>query len=138
MERSPACRERLSCRTSCGRSSSQAQIMLTLSRPQGDVAVRPIPEHRADEALGRAYRDLKTTLGVPWVGVITQALAYYRPFFLEAWRQFRPTARSHFFERASDELRLLSWEGMSSSFTIEPQRKRLEALGYSDREIAQI
>jgi hypothetical protein len=112
--------------------------MLTLSRPPGEVIVRPIPEHRADETLGRAYRDLKITLGVPWVGVITQALAYYRPFFLEAWRQFRPTARCRFFERVSDELRLVAWEGMSSSFAIPSQRKRLEAFGYSDREIAQI
>jgi halocarboxylic acid dehydrogenase DehI len=112
--------------------------MLTLSRPPGEVIVRPIPEHRADETLGRAYRDLKITLGVPWVGVITQALAYYRSFFLEAWRQFRPTARCRFFERVSDELRLVAWAGMSSSFAISSQRKKLEAFGYSDREIAQI
>ena len=76
---------------------------MTLSRPPGAVVVRPIPEDRADEELSRAYRDLKTSLGVPWVGVITQALAYYRPFFLEAWGQLRPTASCYFFERASDE-----------------------------------
>ena len=57
--------------------------MLTLARPPGDVIVRAIPEHRADDELSRAYRDLKITLGVPWVGVITQALAYYRPLFFE-------------------------------------------------------
>ena len=33
---------------------------------------------------------------------------------------------------------MLSWERRSSSFTIAPQRKRLEALGYSDRGVAQI
>jgi hypothetical protein len=112
--------------------------VLPLARPAGDVVVRPIPEHRADEELSRTYRDLKVTLGVPWVGVITQALAHYRPFFLEAWRQFRPTAQSRYFERICDEIRLLAWEQMSSAFTFAPQRKRLEALGYSDREISQI
>lgn len=110
---------------------------MNLARPQGDLIVRPVPEHRVDEELGRVYRDVKATLGVPWVGVITQALAYYRPFFLEAWRQFRPTARSRFFERVSDELRMLAWEG-SSSFTIAPQGQRLEVLKYSASEVAQI
>lgn len=100
--------------------------------------MRPIPEHRADEELSRVYRDLKTTLGVPWVGVITQALAHYQPFFVEWWRQFRPIAQSHFFERVSDELRMLAREGVSSSFSVAPQRRTLEASGYSDREIAQI
>lgn len=111
---------------------------MKLARPQGEVIVRPIPEHRADEELSRVYRDLKTTLGVPWVGVIIQALAHYQPFLVESWRQFRPVARSHFFERVSNELRMRAWEGMSSSFTIAPQRRRLETGGYSDREVAQI
>ena len=108
------------------------------TRLSGDVIVRPVPEHRADQALSEIYRDLKATFGVPWVGVITQAVAYYQPFFAEAWRRFSPSAKTHFFERASDEIRLRSWEHMAQSFVIDGQANQLRAMGYSEREIAQI
>lgn len=111
---------------------------MELKRPAGDVRVRPVPEHRADEELGIIYRDLKATLGVPWVGVVTQAFAHYRPFFIDAWRQFRPTAASPFFASASEELRRLSSEATSSAFAIPAQRAALEGAGYSGREVAQI
>lgn len=108
------------------------------TRPDGEVMVRPVPEHRADQALSEVYRDLKATFGVPWVGVITQAVAYYRPFFSEAWRHFAPSAKTHFFERVSDEMRLSSWEHMGQSFDIADQANPLQKLGYSERELAQI
>jgi Halocarboxylic acid dehydrogenase DehI. len=107
-------------------------------RPTGDVIVRPVPEHRADQALSEIYRELKVTFGVPWVGVITQAVAYYRPFFSEAWRRFSPSAKTHLFERVSDEMRLSSWEYMKQSFVIAGQADELREIGYSERELAQI
>jgi hypothetical protein len=110
---------------------------MELKRPELDIRVRPVPEHRADEELNVVYRDLKATLGVPWVGVVTQAYAHHRPFFLEAWRQFRPTADTAFFREASADLKRLSWDEMSA-FDITPQRPALESAGYSDRELAQI
>ena len=110
---------------------------MELKRPEGDIKIRPVPEHRADEELSAVYRDLKATLGVPWVGVVVQAYAHYCPFFLEAWRQFRPTAGSAFFHDASNELKLLAWDEISS-FAITPQRPALEAAGYADQEIVQI
>lgn len=113
-------------------------IHLQPVRPAGSVIVRPIPEHRADAALGAIYRDLKATFGVPWVGVITQAVAYYRPFFAAAWRSFVPSARTHFFERVSDEMRLSAWERVDESFVIADQTGRLRDIGYSEREIEQI
>jgi hypothetical protein len=111
---------------------------MELKRPAGDVVVRPVPEHRADEELSAVYRDLKTTLGVPWVGVVTQAFAHHRPFFLDAWRQFRPTAASAFFHEASDGLRRLAWDDVAAAFDVPSQRPALEANGYSAREIEQI
>ena len=107
-------------------------------RPIGNVIVRPIPEHRADQALREIYRDLKVTFGVPWVGVITQAVAYYRPFFSEAWSRFTPSAKTHFFERVSDEMSLSSWEHMKQSFVIVSQVDHLHKTGYSEFELAQI
>lgn len=107
-------------------------------RPDGDVGVHPVPEHRADAALGEIYRDLKATFGVPWVGVITQAVAHYRPFFAQAWGRFAGSARTHGFERRCDAIRLLSWQRVGASFPMHDQGPRLRALGYSERELAQI
>lgn len=109
-----------------------------LARPHGDIIVRPVPEHRADAGLKLVYQDLKATFGVPWVGVITQAVAHYRPAFLEAWHQFRPSARSHFFESRCDAIRLSAYEQVGSSFNVQPIAQRLQAIGYSDSELAQI
>lgn len=109
-----------------------------LTRPAGAVTVRPVPEHQADAALTEVYQDLKATLAVPWVGVITQALAHYRPFFVEAWKRFQPSAQTYYFERHCDAIRLRAWEEMAGAFAIKPQSQRLAALGYSDRELADI
>lgn len=110
----------------------------TLRRPDGNVIVRPVPEHRADAGLTPVYQDLKATLGVPWVGVITQAVAHYRPFFVEAWRQFQPSARSHYFESRCDAIRISAWEQVGTAFSVPSLTERLQRLGYSDVERAQI
>lgn len=101
--------------------------------------VRPIPEYRADAGLTAVYEDLKRTLGVPWVGVVVQALAHYRPFFEHAYAQLRPTLESQYFERVTAELRLFAWQEMSERFRIAGQSSALRAeCGYSERELAQI
>jgi len=107
-------------------------------RPTGEVIIHLIPEHHADQALSEIYRELKVTFGVPWVGVITQAVAYYRPFFSEVWSRFSPSAKTHFFERVSDEMRLSSWEHMKESFIIGSQVDHLRKIGYSEFELSQI
>jgi hypothetical protein len=109
-----------------------------LQRPSGEVTVRPVPEHLADAALTEVYQDLKATLAVPWVGVITQAVAHYRPFFIGAWKRFQPSARTYYFERHCDAIRLRAWEEMAGAFDIRPHSQQLTALGYSDRELAEI
>lgn len=120
-------------------SNDMAQTMQkVLRRPDGNVTVRPVPEHRADAGLEPVYRDLKATFGVPWVGVITQAVAHYRPFFVEAWRQFQPSAASHYFESRCDAIRLSAWEEVECTFEIPSHAVRLTRLGYSDVEIDRI
>ena len=111
---------------------------MALERPEGEIVVRPVPEHRADEQLAGVYRDLKTTLGVPWVGVIVQAVAYYRPFFLEVWRQLRPIAATHMFEEAGEEVRRLARDRMASAFAVPSHAASLEAAGYSEKELGEI
>lgn len=107
-------------------------------RPDGNVTVRPVPEHCADAELEAVYRDLKTTFGVPWVGVITQAVAHYRPFFVEAWQQFQPSAASHYFESRCDAIRLCALEEVQNAFEVPPHDAQLRSFGYSDMEIADI
>lgn len=119
-------------------SPSSGEENRDLRRPEGDVRVSPVPEHRADAELAPVYRDVKATLGVPWVGVIAQAVARYRPLFMDAWQQFQPSARTHFLESRCDGIRLQAWEQMADALDIEPQRERLRELGYSHAELAQI
>jgi hypothetical protein len=109
-----------------------------LRSPDRNVIVRPVPEHRADAGLKPVYQDLKATFGVPWVGVITQAVAYYRPFFIEAWRQFQPSARTHYFESRCDAIRLSAWVRTGASFEVPQLASRLQQIGYSDTELTQI
>ncbi|MCL1477092.1 MAG: halocarboxylic acid dehydrogenase DehI family protein [Marinobacter sp.] len=60
------------------------------------------------------------------------------PFFIEAWKRFQPSARTYYFERHCDAIRLRAWEEMAGAFDIRPQSQQLTALGYSDRELAEI
>lgn len=109
-----------------------------LQRPQGQFPVRPVPEYLADGDLLPAYADLKATLGVPWVGVITQAVAHYRPFFLAAWPQFSVNASTRYFERHCHHLRTLAEQQVHATLPQNSQHTRLLAMGYSERELAQI
>ena len=109
-----------------------------LQRPEGQFPVRPVPEYLADGDLLLAYADLKAALGVPWVGVITQAVAHYRPFFLQAWRQFSANAKTRYFERRCEHIRTLAVQQVQAGLPVTSQRARLRALGYSERDLAQI
>jgi len=109
-----------------------------LQRPEGQFPVRPVPEYLADGDLLPAYADLKAALGVPWVGVITQAVAHYRPFFLRAWAQFSANAKTRYFERQCEHIRTLAVQQVQAGLPVVSQHARLQALGYSERELAQI
>jgi hypothetical protein len=113
--------------------------MTSFDRPARIPPVRPIAEHRADAELAMTYEDVKRTLGVPWVGVVVQALAYYRPFFDRAYSQIRPALMSQYFERTCTELRLLCWQDMVDRFSIADQSTALrDTAGYSERELDEI
>nr|AAA25831.1 D-2-haloalkanoate dehalogenase [Pseudomonas putida] len=113
-------------------------IHLQLPRPVCEAIIRPVPEHRADQELSEIYRDLK--------GHVRRALGWGHhaggrllPALLcRGMATLRPSAKTHFFERASDDIRIRSWELMGQSFVIEGQTDRLREMGYSVREIGQI
>jgi hypothetical protein len=107
-------------------------------QPETIPPVRPVPEYEAKGELKEIYEELKKDLGVPWVGVITQALAFYEPFFKEAWRQLKPSVKTNFFEEHCNQIRLHSWNGVIESFTNKKLAAQLRELGYKDREIEEI
>lgn len=109
--------------------------MAQLDPPTTIPRLHPIPEHRADPDLAATYHDVTSVLGVPWVGVVIQALAHYRPFFDRAYAQLRPSLACHYVERAATDLRLLAWHAMTEQFSIADQAPTLrEHGGYSGRE----
>jgi hypothetical protein len=113
--------------------------VLPLDKPATFPPLRPIAEHRADPELAAIYEDVKRSLGVPWVGVVVQALAYYRPFFIQAYSAIRPTLVSQYFERTSTELRFLAWQGAIERFSVTDHATMLrDTFGYSERELEEI
>lgn len=113
--------------------------MTSFDKPAVVPPIRPIPEHSADPTLSATYHDVKRTFGVPWVGVVVQALAHYRPFFDHAYAQLRPALGTHYFERVATDLRLLSWREMITRFSITDHATTLrDKFGYSERELDEI
>lgn len=71
-----------------------------------------IPESDAPPPIKAIYDDIKATLRVPLVNLVFRVLAA-NPDFLEiAWQQLRPNARTVFFERRADDIRLAAVTGM--------------------------
>lgn len=111
---------------------------MQIEKPKVIPPVRPVPEYQAKGELKEVYEDLKKELGVPWVGVITQALAYYEPFFKEAWRQLKPSVKTNLFENRCNQIRLESWNGVSAQLIDHNQAEILKERGYKDKEIEEI
>jgi hypothetical protein len=111
---------------------------MQIEKPKTIPPVRPVPEYRAKGELKEVYEDLKKELGVPWVGVITQALGYYEPFFKEAWRQLKPSVKTNLFEDRCNQIRLDSWTGVMDQLKDPNQSEILRKRGYQDKEIEEI
>ena len=106
-----------------------------LERPRAVPPVRPVPEWRAEGALAQAYAELRDAMQVPWVGVITQALAHYERFYLEAWSRLRPAVESAWFARHCHAIAQTAVDGVAATLSPADQRGALRAAGYGDREV---
>jgi hypothetical protein len=106
-------------------------------RPDPLPAIHPEPEYRASGRRAAWYEDVKNTLQVPWMGVVTMAYAHYPNFFAELWRGLQPLAASVPFVQASRELREIA-EARAVGLGPAPIERRLHALGYAPRELGQI
>jgi hypothetical protein len=121
-----------------GRRPHPDDPVFALSRPPVAPPVRPVPEWRAEGRLREAYGELRAAMRVPWVGVITQALARWEPFYLEAWDRLRPAAESEWFARGCDRIARLAAEGVRDALPAPDLAAAMRAAGYGERELAAI
>lgn len=110
--------------------------MLTLRRKRPDPipTPQPVPEYLADETLKRRYEEMKDTLQVPWMGVVTMAYAHYRDFYDALWQGLKPLCASKPFVEATIGLRGFV-EREVARFRPPPIRARLLEEGYAPREL---
>lgn len=112
--------------------------LFTLSRPDVAPPVRPVPEWRAEGPLLAAYAELRAAMQVPWVGVITQALAHYEAFYLEAWRWLRPAVESAWYAQRCEAIAAQAVDGVEATLSPPGLRDALRAAGYGERELGAI
>ena len=115
--------------------SSPDHPLFALSRPATAPPVRPVPEWRADGALRQAYAELRAAMDVPWVGVITQALAHYEGFYLHAWSRLRPAVESAWFAERCDAIARAAVAGVEATLSPPDMRDALRNAGYGAREL---
>lgn len=106
-------------------------------KPDPIPAVYPLWEFQAEGELRDTYEAYKEALQVPWVGVVTMALAHYRPILNAWWDALQPVAETQAYVDAAFALR----ERVESKITAlnpPPIKDRLMKLGYSARELDEI
>ncbi len=106
-------------------------------RPDPIPPLRPVPEYLAGPELAACYADVRETLQVPWMGVVTMAYARYHDFFDALWQGLRPLVLSRPFVEESRRLRAFIEAGVDD-LSPPPLIGRLETLGYAEREIDEI
>lgn len=103
-------------------------------RPDPLPAIHPVPEYAADAALRERYRDMKTVLQVPWMGVVTMVYAHYRNFYDALWRGTRPLCASAPFIDAAMSLRAFT-ESQVDALDASSIVEALRDAGYGAREL---
>lgn len=74
------------------------------------------------------FGDIRSTLGVPMVGLLFRRLAVY-PWYLElAWRNLKPNASTVFFHRVADDLRNSASESPSTGDAAPRPRDAIHGL----------
>jgi len=113
--------------------------MSTLARERPDPipAIHPVWEYQVSGALKDRYEDMKATLQVPWMGVVTMAFAHYRTFFDTLWAGTRELCASRPYVEGAQELRRGVEAGVAD-LSPPPIAARLHELGYAERELDDI
>lgn len=117
----------------------QNEPMTELPRllPHPIPALHPLAEYAVDGRRKAQYEDMKHTLQVPWMGVVTMAYAHYPNFFDTLWQGLNPLVQSAVFVEQAQALRRFT-EDAVAALAPPPLQPRLQALGYAPRELAQV
>ena len=106
-------------------------------KPDPIPAIYPLPEYLANGARKAAYEETKRVLQVPWMGVVTMAMAHYPAFYSALWQGLKPLYESAEFIAGCRALRD-TVEQATKRLHAAPLRPRLAEMGYVPREIEQI
>ncbi|AYH43861.1 hypothetical protein [Azoarcus sp. DN11] len=106
-------------------------------KPDPIPLLHPVPEYLATGTRKAVYDETKRVLQVPWMGVVTMAMAHYPAFYGTLWEGLRPLYESVEFVAACRRLREAA-EDVASSLSVTPLQPQLAELGYAAREIEQI
>lgn len=106
-------------------------------KPNPIPPINPVPEYLADGALLAVYKDTKSTLQVPWMGVVTMAFAHYPNFYGALWQGMKPLCKSVEFQSACHDLRAHIEDAVRA---LEPRAlsDTLADKNYAAQEIADI
>lgn len=113
------------------------EIPLKRLKPNPLPPIHPLPEYLADGDLRAVYEDTKSTLQVPWMGVVTMAFAHYPHFYRALWQGMKPLCESAAFISACQDLRA-HIEGSVDALEPQPLAETLADKNYASREIADI
>ena len=105
--------------------------------PLSIPVIHPLPEYAAEGRRKALYEDMKRTLHVPWMGVVTMAYTHYPNFFETLWQGLKPLVQSQAFVVQARSLRRFT-EDAVAALTPPPLLAQLQALEYAPREIAEV
>ena len=111
--------------------------VLARRKPDPIPAIHPVPEYLAGTELRALYEDTKAILQVPWMGVVTMALASYPTFYATLWNGLRELAVSNEFVTASATLRSVA-ESSATRLRLTDLTGSLGEAGYAARELEEI
>lgn len=106
-------------------------------KPEPLPAIHPLPEYLASGDRKTSYDETKRVLQVPWMGVVTMAMAHYPAFYSTLWQGLKPLYESAEFVTACRSLRD-KVEHATHRLGAAPLRTQLAERGYGPREIEQI
>ena len=106
-------------------------------KPDPIPAIHPVAEIRADTRLKAVYEQTKSTLQVPWMGVVTMAFTHYPNFYATLWNGLSALCESAEFDAACRALRAHA-EAVAAPLQPERLQGELAALGYAEQELDEI
>jgi len=97
----------------------------------------PLPEYLAQGQRLRWYEEMKQSLQVPWMGIVTMAFSHYSNFFGELWDGLRPLCETEQFAVAVKDLQNYA---EAEVLKLKPKSilSELKDLGYAPKEIQNI